>query len=98
MDKDTYKLLKKLYKIDSANIKDLAEDENFQYLLEKKYFVYTNTFIRDEYGDKESEGVKITIEGKSYVEQKRRNFWGFILPYAITTLIAIASLLAQFMK
>lgn len=30
-----------------------------------------------------------------YIEEKRRKFWSFALPYGITTLIAIASVIAR---
>ena len=35
---------------------------------------------------------RITISGAAYIENKRQQFWAFIVPYAITTLIALASL------
>ena len=49
--------------------------------------------------------IKVLIEwlelfalsyGIDIVLKRRREFWGFLLPYAITTIIAITSLIAQF--
>lgn len=36
--------------------------------------------------------IRITLYGRDYIEQKRKDFWAFWLPYAITTAIAIAAL------
>ena len=38
----------------------------------------------------------LSIYGIDIVLKRRREFWGFLLPYAITTIIAITSLIAQF--
>lgn len=38
----------------------------------------------------------LSIYGIDIVLKRRREFLGFILPYGITTIIAIASLIAQF--
>lgn len=41
------------------------------------------------------EGVmvfEINLKGRAFVEQKRRDFGGFLIPYTITTFIALLSL------
>lgn len=40
--------------------------------------------------------ISLTIYGDDVVLKGRREFWSFILPYGITTAIAIASIVARF--
>lgn len=97
MDKDTYKILKWFYSQKIISISSVVYDERLRYLMMNN-FIENNcsSKTQNEYGEPIYNSYKITITGNAYVEQKRRNFWGFILPYAITTLLAIASIIAQF--
>lgn len=38
----------------------------------------------------------LSVSGTAYVDERRRRFWGFVLPYSITTAISLASIFLQF--
>lgn len=38
----------------------------------------------------------LSVSGTAYVDERRRRFWGFVLPYVITTAISLASIFLQF--
>ena len=46
-----------------------------------------------EFGERQYIGYIITLSGCAYVEQQKRDRLNFWVPYAITTLIAVTSLL-----
>ena len=48
--------------------------------------------------DYEAIGYKIEVAGKAYIEQRRRDGRNFWVPYAITTFIAVLSLVVSFMQ
>lgn len=92
LDRKSFKLLKKLKK----SILNIEEIKAF--LKESEYQKYTNrlnelkfTTSVTEYINGELIGYTISLDGHAYLEERCRRFWGFVLPYAITTLIAIAS-------
>jgi hypothetical protein len=95
MDKDTYKLLKWFYSNKVISVHSVIQDERLHYLMKNNFVENNSCNTQDEYGEPIYDSYKITITGNAYVEQKRHNFWGFILPYAITTLLAVASIIAQ---
>ena len=37
-----------------------------------------------------------SVRGTTFVDDRRRRFWGFVIPYAITTAISLASIFLQF--
>ena len=37
-----------------------------------------------------------SVRGPTFVDDRRRRFWGFVIPYAITTAISLASIFLQF--
>ena len=37
-----------------------------------------------------------SVRGTTFVDDRRRRFWGFVIPYAITTVISLASIFLQF--
>lgn len=108
-DKITYKLLISLYKkgqmtIDEIN-KITKEDERLhqsQYItsLLKSGYISAIARIIDVNGIKDDEliGYKIKIAGKAYIEQRRRDGRNFWIPYAITTFIAILSLIVALVQ
>lgn len=108
-DKTTYKLLKALYKKGQLSIEEVSaiteereEDSPSQYitaLLSAKYISYA-TQISTENGIKTEKtvGYKIDIGGRAYVEQRQRDGRNFWLPYAITTFIAVLSLVVALMQ
>lgn len=40
----------------------------------------------------------ITLEGVALLEDRRRQFWNFVVPYTLTTLIALGALLTQILS
>lgn len=108
-DKKTYKLLTALYKKGQLTIKEIdaitGEHEDVKQspyitaLLIAKY-ISVVTKISDENGvkDYKTVGYKIDIEGKAYVEQRRRDGRNFWVPYAITTFIAVLSLIVALIQ
>lgn len=108
-DKKTYKLLTALYKKEKISIEEIDaitgehEDEKqspyITALLIAKY-ISVVTEVSDENGvkDYKTVGYKIDIEGKAYVEQRRRDGRNFWVPYAITTFIAVLSLIVALMQ
>lgn len=108
-DKKTYKLLTALYKKEKLSIAEIDaitgehEDEKqslyITALLIAKY-ISVVTEISNENGvkDYKTVGYKIDIDGKAYVEQRRRDGRNFWVPYAITTFIAVLSLIVALMQ
>mgnify|MGYP004645428947 FL=1 len=108
-DKKTYKLLTALYKKEKLSIEGIDaitgehEDEKqspyITALLIAKY-ISVVTEVSNENGvkDYKTVGYKIDIEGKAYVEQRRRDGRNFWVPYAITTFIAVLSLIVALIQ
>lgn len=108
-DKTTYKLLTALYKKGQLFLKEIdaitgehEEKKQSQYitaLLIANYISIVSK-ITAENGIKAEQtiGYKINIEGKAYVEQRRRDGRNFWVPYAITTFIAVLSLIIALMQ
>lgn len=105
-DKKTYKLLKKMYKAETMTQNEVTVftkhsnpntlNRITSFLLTDKLIEYIQeSYEKDENGTyKEGAGYyRITILGRAYVEQRRRNLLSFLIPYSITTLIALAGLL-----
>ncbi len=90
MDKRTYKLLRNLYRVNFLT----DNSSEMRYLISQKYATLHPSGKTDEIGQELCDGFCITLEGRAYVEKRRRDFWAFILPYAITTLIALTNLCA----
>lgn len=108
-DKKTYKLLTALYKKGQLSIDEInaitGEDERehqTQYitsLLKAGYISEVNQIVPvNGINDYEAIGYKIEIAGKAYVEQRRRDGRNFWVPYAITTFIAVLSLVVSLMQ
>lgn len=94
IDRETYKFLKLFYKNKSYSTEEIKKltgiDER------KKRNKYTDALRKHHFIEPSrdgTEGFSISLEGCAYVEQKkseRRNFW---VPYIITTIIALISLI-----
>lgn len=89
IDKRTYKLLKRLYRRERLTF---AEVEKITGCGEKSQ---NGDKIIDDLGDREWIGFEITLDGRAYIEQERRTRMNFWIPYAITTAIALMSLIAS---
>lgn len=102
VDKKSYKLLKKLCKVDSLTYQEIDNllgtntpssqlNPYSQNLLRQKLVdVHSNGI--DENGDYINVGFERTLNGEAYVWEQQKKFWNFLLPYTITTLIALLSL------
>ena len=106
IDKKTYRLLRKFYRKDKLSIKDVSKitgvDESNQ---SSRYIdvLFTAKYIQEwhsnkvvgVFGETERLGFQITLGGRAYVEYRQRDARNFWVPYAITTLIALMSLIAS---
>lgn len=106
LDRTSYTLLKKFYKYQFLSHDDINKycktntnwenDANiFISNLSAYQFVQLNQSYIDNDGEAIYNGYRITLLGMAYVENKRSQFWGFAIPYAITSLIALLSLITQ---
>lgn len=104
LDRTTYKLLKALYKEGELSVAEASKiagmDESAvigthalhlraMKLISEVYEPCADDRTRDE----KLVSFKITFDGQAYVEQRHRDLRNFWIPYAITTLIAILSLI-----
>ena len=96
LDKKSYKLLKQLYKVGELNL-NTVYGEGFS--SETKNKVNELTLLSNlDFIQNNDKVIRITPLGRGFVEQKKNNFRLFIFPYIITTLIAIASILATILS
>lgn len=108
VDNSTYKVLKHLYKKEREELSVLRVLTKYDG--PKTYSPQLAALLEDKMialchdgGVPDGEGgfissttyFRITISGRAYVEQKRKSLWTFWVPYAITTLVAIASLFCK---
>ena len=103
IDKTTLKLLKTLYKkglIDSQEADRITNtlpnhrNRNIELLQKHGYIFALAGSVSDE-GYARDIHYQISLEGRAFIEDRRRKIWSFILPYSITTLIAILSLICM---
>lgn len=109
IDNRTYKLLKTLYRRGKLTLNEVGELTKYDErkrpspsisALTKSHFIATwngDKTIND-LGDKEWLGFQITIDGRAYIEQEQRTRLNFWLPYAITTGIAVLSLITSILS
>lgn len=102
LDKKSYKLLKKLHKVEfltysqidsllGTNTPESSLNPYSQNLIRNK-LIDQHYIGTDKNGDYEFDGYQINLDGDAYVEEQQHKFWNFLLPYAITTFIAVSSL------
>ena len=106
LDKISYKALKFIYRKQNRTFDELAkitgEDES------KKTSKYISSLLKhgfisfwdqgelvdfNGFKSRKTIGYQIALPGAAYVEQRRRDLRNFWVPYAITTFIALLSLL-----
>lgn len=109
LDKRAYKLLSIFYKKGRLSFDEIQAETNVderksrsQYisaLCSDRFIVSweTSESIND-VGDHKQFGYEITYAGRAYVDQRRRDGRNFWVPYLITTLIAISSLIVSIVK
>lgn len=108
LDKKTYKILKLAYKngfCTYADVEKITSCNESEYpskyisLLLKNHFIdyWSSDEVIEINGIKENKqlGYAITLDGEAYVEQMRRENRNFWVPYAITTFIAVLSLISS---
>ena len=102
LDKKSYVLLKELYKVEYLNNEQIEQithshtqpnelDETALYL-SRKHLIFRHYDKTDNNGNHLYDGYTINSDGRAYIEERRKSFLLFILPYGITTLIALLSL------
>ena len=102
IDKKSYKLLKHLYKneyLSNEQIDAITHTQtpkqglnNTAIYLSNKRFILRHYVSTDSEGNPIYDGYEINGDGRAYVEERRNRFLMFILPYGITTFIALLSL------
>lgn len=102
LDKKSYKLLKALYKVEYLSYRQIdkithsATPENglnnTAVHLSSKQLIWRHYVDKDNEGTPIYDGYAISPDGRAYVEEHRRQLLVFILPYGITTFIALLSL------
>ena len=93
LDKKTYSLLKKLYRVKEMSCSDARQftgntdesrsDEQIDALVAYRFVKSVSNEKTNYYG------YRITVDGCYYVENSRHQAWQFWFPYLITTFIAI---------
>lgn len=93
LESKSYKLLTTLYKKDAISLDDVVKFTGVSVGYHNPYMEY---LISDGLADIANKGkeptLKITLKGRAHVEAQRRNTAGFWIPYTITTIIAVASM------
>jgi hypothetical protein len=109
LDKKAYKLLVLFYKKDRLTFDEIQaethEEERESSSLcvsalcsEKFISTWESSESINDVGDHKQFGYEITYAGRAYVDQRRRDGRNFWVPYLITTLIAISSLIVSIVK
>lgn len=96
LDKSSYKLLKAFYKINSLSPHEVDQVIKAERMMDENIVVthlIRNKFVARARDRQNEPFYHITIEGRAYIENRKKQFWSFFLPYLITTLIAFMSLL-----
>ena len=107
-DKVTYKLLKQLYHCGEMTEQEVNTityqpdpgkgNKHISFLMENHLIERKSVGVEmDSDFHTTKKGVTvyaINLKGRAFVEQRRRDFLGFLIPYAITTFIALLSLIS----
>lgn len=97
LDKRAKKILKKMYKngfISYEEANKIASNDDLNSPSNPILALSKNDFIYDSHGSER--GYHITIAGRAFIEDEHQKFWSFFVPYAITTALAVGSLIADF--
>ena len=104
LDKKSYKLLKKLSKVPFLTYSEingvLKTNTNFeheineytQHLCTLGYIQPHSSGVKGDFNSDIYDGYEINLNGQGYVDDKQEKFWQFLIPYCITTLVAIIAL------
>lgn len=104
LDKKSYKLLKKLCKVDFLTYQEIdnllgtntpsSQLNPYSQNLVRNQLIDQHYVGTDENGDYIFGGYQANLDGNAYVWEQQKKFWNFLLPYTITTLIALLSLIS----
>lgn len=104
LDKKSYKLLKKLCKVDFLTYQEIdnllgtntpsSQLNSYSQNLVRNQLIDQHYVGTDENGDYIFDGYQANLDGNAYVWEQQKKFWNFLLPYTITTLIALLSLIS----
>lgn len=104
LDKKSYKLLKKLCKVDFLTYQEIdnllgtntppSQLNPYSQNLVRNQLIDQHYVDTDENGDYIFDGYQANLDGSAYVWEQQKKFWNFLLPYTITTLIALLSLIS----
>ena len=104
LDKKSYKLLKKLCKVDFLTYQEIdnllgtntpsSQLNPYSQNLVRNQLIDQHYVGTDENGDYIFDGYQANLAGNAYVWEQQKKFWNFLLPYTITTLIALLSLIS----
>lgn len=108
-DRQTYSLLLDFYKNGQLKFDYLCSKAKHDEKLSPSKYIsalkragmisgWESETVVNSQNDREWLGLEITLAGRAYVEQKRRELLQFWVPYAITTFIAISSLIVAIIK
>lgn len=109
LDKKAYKLLVLFYKKDRLTFDEIQAETHEEeressslcvsaFCSEKFISTWESSESINDVGDHKQFGYEITYAGRAYVDQRRRDGRNFWVPYLITTLIAISSLIVSIVK
>ena len=109
LDKKAYKLLDLFYKKDRLTFDEIQAETNEEeressslcvsaLCSEKFISTWESSGSINDVGDHKQFVYEITYAGRAYVDQRRRDGRNFWVPYLITTLIAISSLIVSIVK
>ena len=102
LEKTSHKLLKTLYKenfltFDECHKICRTSDETgnpyASYLLNHGLIELHECDRSGEFNEADYDGYSITLDGAGLIYTEKRDFWMFLIPYVITTLIAFVALL-----
>lgn len=109
LDKKAYKLLSIFYRKGRLSFDEIQAETNgdekgsrSQYIsaLCSERFIasWESSESINDVGDHKQFGYEITYAGRAYVDQRRRDGRNFWIPYLITTLVAVSSLIVSIIK
>ena len=104
LDKKSYKLLKKLCKVDFLTYQEIdnllgtntpsSQLNPYSQNLVRNQLIDQHYVGTNENGDYIFDGYQANLDVNAYVWEQQKKFWNFLLPYTITTLIALLSLIS----
>lgn len=106
MEKITYRVLSRLYRTGKCRFEEIQQITRENESISPSNYIaalMTDGYIRNWLSreemindfDYKPLGYEITLEGRAYIENHRRNVAQFWVPYLLTTLLAVASLVVS---